>query len=90
VPPHGNISFGLVAAPPHGNISFGLAAAPPLGNIDLLFALRQRLTAILFIPPRGGASWQFFLFRLAGILFILPHGDNRFFCSAYTAISASR
>jgi hypothetical protein len=68
-----------VAAPPHCDISFGLVAAPPLGNINLLFASRRRLMEILFILPHGGASWQFFLFRLAVILFIPPQGEDRFF-----------
>jgi hypothetical protein len=32
---------------------------------------RRRLTAILFLPPRGSTSWQFFFSSLAAA----PHGN---------------
>jgi hypothetical protein len=42
--------------------------------IDFFFLLHgnSRLMTILFIPPRGGASWRLYLFRLA----LAPHGNS--------------
>ncbi len=64
-PPHGNISFGLVAAP-HGNILLDLAAVPH-GDI-----ISPCLMAIInFSLPHVGSSHLTAIFDLVS----LPHGD---------------
>jgi hypothetical protein len=74
IPPHGDNRFVLPLTrqlAPHGNSFFSSLAAEPHGNY-FYPASRRRLTAIIFIPPCGGASRQFFFSRLAAV----PHGNS--------------
>jgi hypothetical protein len=52
-PPHGNISFGLVAASPHGNALSILVAAPPQGDILSSLSAAPHGGNFIFSLPHG-------------------------------------
>ncbi len=72
--PHGDNRFfssAYTAICASRRFSLSRLAAAPHGD-SFYPTSRQCLMAILFFPPRGGASWRFFFSCLAAA----PHGDS--------------